>query len=182
MSPFPMPEENTAPVAWGGGRDRIERPTVSGMVTAGASVLVLAAVSLFLLFPAVFYVTPLSAEADGVTLCLPGVGPVQRFREDLRGEQEERTFIHEAAHAEQCRAFGAAWYARQLSTPHGRLAMEAEALCAEVAVLSKRGGDSDGLAEWAVETLATEYFDGEALSRWEIEAAVAGACSKALAQ
>lgn len=159
-------------------RIRIARPTVSGMVTAGASLMLLAVASLVLLIPTVFYVIPLSSGAAAVTLCLPGIGPLQRFGDDLRGEEEERTYIHEGMHADQCRRYGATWYARQIASPEGRLTLEAQALCAEVAVFSRRGSDPQRLLDWAVETLATEYFGDGSVPLEDIVVAVKGACEE----
>jgi hypothetical protein len=178
MRRFPAPNGKDTKKVGVAGPDRIRfaRPTVSGMVTAGASLLALAVASVFILIPTVFYTIPISPEASAVTLCLPGIGPLQRFSEDLRGEQEERTYIHEGVHADQCRRFGATWYTRQAATPQGRLPLEAQALCAEVAVLSRRGADRQRLLDWAVETLVTEYFEDGSVPRLDITAAVEGAC------
>jgi len=160
------------------GRIGIARPTVSGMVTAGAGLMLLAVASLVLLIPTVFYVIPLSSGAAAVTLCLPGIGPLQRFRDDLRGEEEERTYIHEGMHADQCRRYGATWYARQIASPEGRLTLEAQALCAEVTVFSRRGGNTQRLLDWAVETLATEYFEDGSVPLEDIVVAVKAACAE----
>lgn len=136
----------------------------------------LGVVSIVLLIPTVFFLLPISPEADAVTLCLPGIGPLQRFRDDLEGTQEEVVHIHERVHAEQCRKFGATWYAGRAVTRSGRLNMEAQALCAEVAVLSLRGEDRHRLLDRTVETLAVGYFEDSAVPRREISAAVDRAC------
>jgi hypothetical protein len=148
------------------------------MVTAGATVVLLLVTSVILVIPAVFSVMPISPEAQAVTLCLPGIGPLQRFRDDLRGEQEELVYVHEGVHAEQCRRFGAAWYARRVATPRGRLTMEALALCAEAKVLWLRGVDRSRAVDRTVETLATEYFRDSGITRQEIAAAVDEACGE----
>lgn len=155
-------------------------PTLRRMATAGAGLLATAVGSVLLLVPAVFYLLPIPAEADAATLCLPGIGPLQRFRDDLRAEQEEQTYIHEGVHAAQCRTLGATSYAKRAATPAGRLTLETEALCAEVAFLVKRGGDRERLLAWTVETLETEYFEGASLRRRDIVAAVDKACAEAL--
>jgi hypothetical protein len=160
----------------GAGLARRTSPTASGMVTAAGSLLVLGVASVVLLIPTVFFLVPISPEADAVTLCVPGIGPLQRFRDDLQGDQEEVVFIHERAHAEQCRKYGATWYARRATTRFGRLTMEAQALCAEVAVLSLRGGDRQRLLDRTVETLVVEYFEDGAVPRREISTAVHRAC------
>jgi hypothetical protein len=120
------------------------------------------------------------ADADGVTICLPGVGPLQRVREGLPGEQEELAFIHEGIHADQCRASGALWYARQAVSPLGRLELEAQALCGEAAVLSRRGGDVDRLVDWTLTRLVTDYFEDGAVPGWAIADAVDRACTDQL--
>jgi hypothetical protein len=162
----------------GSDRLRIARPTVSGMVTAGASLILLAVASVVLLIPTVFYVVPIPPHANAITLCLPGIGPLQRFRDDLLGEEEERTYIHEGVHADQCRRYGATWYARQIGSPEGRLTLESQALCAEVTVFSRRGADPGRLLDWAEETLASEYFDDGSVSRDDVALAVEAACAE----
>lgn len=156
------------------------RPTLRRVLTTGAGLLLTGAASVLLLVPAVFYLLPIPSEADAATLCLPGIGPLQRFREDLRPELEEQTYIHEGVHAVQCRTLGATAYARRAATPEGRLTLEAEALCAEVAVLWKRGGDRQRLLDWVVETLQTEYFEGGSVAGRDIAAAVDRVCGEAV--
>ncbi len=80
-------------------------------------------------------------------------------------------------HADQCRRFGAAWYALSMTSAQGRLTLEAPALCAEVAMLTRRGGDTQRLLDWTVETLATEYFDDGSVTLEDIVVAVRGACA-----
>ena len=164
------------------GAARFRRPTVSGVVTAGVTVVLVMVASVILVIPAVFSVMPISPEAQAVTLCLPGIGPLQRFRDDLRGEMVELVFIHEGVHAEQCRTLGAAGYARRVSTPHGRLAMEAGALCAEAKVLWMRGVDRARVVDRTVETLAIGYFRDGGVTREEIAAAVDDACGEGMGQ
>jgi hypothetical protein len=175
----PAPDENEPSEAGGPDRSRLMHPRLKRVATAGAGLLVTAVASVLLLVPAVFYVLPIPPEADAATLCLPGIGPLQRFREDLRAEQEEQTYIHESVHAAQCRTLGATAYARRAATRGGRLTLETEALCAEVAFLTKRGGDRERLLAWTVETLETEYFEGASLRRRDIVAAVDKACTEA---
>ena len=161
--------------------ERPASPTVAGMMGAAATVSALAAMSLVLLIPVVFLLVPVSPQADAVTLCVPGIGPLQQFREDLEGELEEVVFIHEGVHAEQCRWLGAAQYAGLYATPAGRLELEAEAFCAEVEVLSGRGAERERLLDRTVETLATSYFEDGQVPRTEIWAAVDLACGGSLA-
>ena len=156
-------------------------PTVSGLMTAAATVAAITAMSLLILIPAVFFILPISPRADAVTLCLPGIGPLQQFREDLEGEEEEVVHIHENAHAEQCRWLGAAQYAQLYGTALGRLELEAEAYCAEVEVLSLRGAVRERLLDRTVETLMTSYFDEGQMPRSAVWAAVDLACGASFA-
>ncbi len=151
-------------------------PTVSGLLSAAATLWAVGAISVVVVIPSVFLLLPFSAQADAVTLCLPGIGPLQQFSEDLEGEQEEVVYIHESVHAEQCRWLGATQYAKLYGTLSGRLALEAEAFCAEVAVLSGRGAVRERLIDRTVETLVTSYFEGDQMPRSEVLAAVKTAC------
>lgn len=182
MRPIPPPRNEDSGVARGPGASQRVSPTVRGMVTAATAVGLLGAVSLLLLVPAVFFLIPLPHDVDAVTLCLPGVGPLQRFRDGLEGQYEELVFIHEKVHAEQCRAFGPARYARQVVTQSGRLALEAPALCAEVAVLSRRGEDHARLVDRTVEALMSGYLERGRVPRRDISAAVDRACATAEAE
>ncbi len=156
-------------------------PTVSGMMTAAATLAALGTFSLFVVIPAVFLTLPVSPRADAVTLCLPGIGPLQQFSEDLEGEQEEVVYLHESVHAEQCRQLGAARYASWYGTPARRLELEAEAFCEEVEVLSLRGAVRERLMEQTVETLMTSYFADGQMPRSDVWAAVDLACGGSLA-
>lgn len=151
-------------------------PTVTGVATAGATLVLLGLTSLFLVVPSVFYLAPLPDNADGVTICVPGLGPLQRVREGLSGDQEELAFIHEGVHAEQCKTHGALWYARQTITARGRLMLEAQALCAEAALRSRRGADGQRLMDGTVAGLVSDYLEEGEVPGWEIAAAVNGAC------
>ena len=85
-------------------------------------------------------VLPIPQRAEGLTLCYPVVGPVQRFNPDLSDSALARTRAHEAAHATQCRREGAIWhFARGVFTSQ-RLAAEAEAYCAEANFGVANGG------------------------------------------
>lgn len=140
-----------------------------------AAVLLLAT-SVLVVIPAVFSLVPIPPEADGLTLCIPGIGPLQRFDDDLAGEREELAYIHEGVHAEQCRSWGALWFVGRLTTPRGRLALEAEAFCGEAAVLTLRGADRDHLIDRTIDVLAGEYFPEGEPGRGEIARAVEAAC------
>ncbi len=153
-------------------------PTVSGLLSAAVTLWAVGVIGLVVVIPSVFLLLPFSAQADAVTLCLPGIGPLQQFSEDLEGEQEEVVYIHESVHAEQCRWLGATQYAKRYSTLSGRLALEAEAFCAEVEVFSGRGAARNRLIERTVETLVTSYFESDRMPRSEVRAAVETACGR----
>jgi hypothetical protein len=112
---------------------------------------------------------------------MPGIGPLQQFREDLEGEHEEVVYIHESVHAEQCRRLGAARFASRYSTPPGRLELEVEAFCAEVEVLSLRGAAQERLLDQTVETMVTSYFYDDQMPRSAVRAAVNLTCGVSLA-
>lgn len=86
-------------------------------------------------------VLPLPQRDEGLTLCYPILGPVQRFNADLSGLALADTRVHEAAHATQCRRDGAIWHFVRGVFPSQRLAIEAEAFCAEA-----RFGVANGVA------------------------------------
>jgi hypothetical protein len=83
---------------------------------------------------------PFPQREEGVTLCYPIVGPVQRFNLDLSGAALARTRAHEDAHAAQCRRDGAIWHFVRGVFPSNRLAAEAEAYCAEANFGVSNGG------------------------------------------
>lgn len=147
-----------------------------GMASAVATFALLAVGILVLLIPAVFFLVPIPSDVDAMTLCVPGMGPLQRFSDGLEGEHEEMVHVHENVHAEQCRTFGPLWYARHAVTPSGRLALEAPALCAEVVALSARGADRTRLKDRTVEALSSGYIERGRVPRWQIAAAVDRAC------
>jgi hypothetical protein len=83
---------------------------------------------------------PFPQREEGVTLCYPVVGPVQRFNSDLSGAALARTRAHEDAHAAQCRQDGAVLHFVRGAFPSNRLAAEAEAYCAEANLSVSKGG------------------------------------------
>ena len=83
---------------------------------------------------------PVPQGQEGVTLCYPFVGPVQRFNPDLSQSTLARTRAHEAAHATQCRRDGAILHFARGVLPSQRLAAEAEAYCAEARFGVVNGG------------------------------------------
>ena len=87
-------------------------------------------------------VLPFPQREEGVTLCYPVVGPVQRFNADLSHASLARTRAHEDAHANQCRRDGAIWHFVRGVFPKQRLAAEAEAYCAEANFGVANGGQA----------------------------------------
>jgi hypothetical protein len=85
-------------------------------------------------------VLPIPKMEEAITLCYPILGPVQRFNRDLSGSSLARTRAHEAAHAAQCRGDGAIWHFARGVLPTQRLAIEAEAYCAEADFEIRKGG------------------------------------------
>ena len=83
---------------------------------------------------------PFPQREEGLTLCYPVDGPVQRFNPDLSDAALARTHAHEAAHATQCRRDGAIWHFVRGVIPSQRLAAEAEAYCAEASFGVASGG------------------------------------------
>jgi hypothetical protein len=83
---------------------------------------------------------PMPTRSEGLTLCYPVVGPVQRFNPDLSDSTLPRVRAHEGAHAEQCRRDGAIWHFVRGIAPNERLTFEAEAYCAEASFAVARGG------------------------------------------
>jgi len=83
---------------------------------------------------------PFPQREEGVTLCYPVVGPIQRFNSDLSESALARTRAHEDAHAAQCRRDGAILHFVRGAFPSKRLAAEAEAYCAEAGFGISKGG------------------------------------------
>lgn len=126
--------------------------------------------------PLAFFLGPVPAGADAITLCLPGIGPVQQFAEGLSGELEEIVTIHELMHVQQCRSMGAtAWYLTY-GTREGRMRLEAEAYCAEIAFLARRGADPEAVLAPRVEILHAGYGNDGTLSKDEVRALMRASC------
>ena len=135
----------------------------------------------FAVVPIAFTLLPVPAGADAVTLCFPGIGPLQQFSGDLSDELEEVVMVHEKVHAEQCRSMGAAVWAARYRTPAGRVELEAEAFCAEVELLAARGGDREGLLEPRVEILQHGYRTRDAYTTAEVHEIMRATCGSGLA-
>ena len=137
--------------------ERANRSVGLGPLVTAVRLAVLVTVTAAIVVPVAFFVLPVPARADGVTLCLPGIGPLQQFAEGLEGDQEEVVHLHERVHAAQCRRLGAAVYASTYWRAPGRIALEAEALCAEFGLLAAQGSDPDRLLDQTVEALYNGY-------------------------
>lgn len=126
--------------------------------------------------PAAFFLMPMPRGADGITLCLPGLGPLQQFAEGLDADLEEVVHIHERVHATQCRRLGAFAYARAYLADEGMLDLEAEAYCAEAHTLVVRGRDPGPWISRIVETLYWDYPHTGQMTIDEIEGIVRRWC------
>lgn len=127
--------------------------------------------------PLAFFAAPVPAGADAMTLCLPGVGPVRQFAEGLSGELEEIVEVHELMHVQQCRSMGAAGWYVAYGSPEGRMRLEAEAFCAEIDFLVRRGAtDSEALLEPRARILQAGYGNDDTLSLDEVRALLRASC------
>lgn len=121
-----------------------------------ARILFLSIVVAVPVIPAAFLLLPMPSGADGITLCLPGVGPLQQFADGLEEDLDEMVHIHERVHAEQCERLGSWSYARTYLHDEGMMALEAEAFCAEARTLALRGLDT---GPWVSRIIETLYYD-----------------------
>ncbi len=144
----------------------------------GVRILVVGALTAIPVVPAAFILTPIPRGADGVTLCLPWLGPLQQFADGLDPELDEIVHIHERIHADQCRRLGAVQYARTYLHDEGMIALEAEAFCAEARILSLRGKNTGPWVSKIVETLYFEYPHDESLRFPDIERIVGAWCPR----
>jgi hypothetical protein len=135
-----------------------------------------------LLIPALFVVSvaaaraPLPAGLDGMTLCLPLVGPITRIDSTLSGRAQQLALIHERAHAAQCRDLGA--FRSYLTSIDGdrRLRAEADAFCAEAHWDMAHGYPREVVLARIADELETAYRWTAARSRGEIVAILGAAC------
>lgn len=132
------------------------RPGADSWLVRVARVLVLAILFAIPGVPAAFLLMPMPRGADGITLCMPGIGPMQQFAEGMDPDLEEIVHIHERVHASQCRRLGALTYAKTYLDGEGMIALEAEAFCAEAATLARRGRNT---GPWVSRIIETLYFD-----------------------
>jgi hypothetical protein len=119
---------------------------------------------------------PLPKSLDGMTICLPLVGPVTRLDSTLTGRARDLAVVHERAHAEQCRDLGAIRsYVRGL-TVEGKLRSEATAFCAEAYWELARSNSRENVLARIADELETAYDWTAGRSRGEIVAAIGAAC------
>jgi hypothetical protein len=119
---------------------------------------------------------PLPKGLDGMTLCLPVIGPVTRIDSTLSGRARALAEIHERAHAAQCREMGAVRsYAAGLSID-GKLRSEANAFCAEAHWDLALGYPRENVLARIADELETAYGWTAGRSRGEIVAAIGAAC------
>ena len=119
---------------------------------------------------------PIPRGLDGMTICLPLVGPVTRIDTALSGRALQLAAVHERAHAEQCRELGALRsYAARL-TVEGKLRSEAIAFCAEAYWDIATGHRREHVLARIADELETAYEWTTGLSRGEIVAAVGREC------
>jgi len=133
------------------------QPGTGSWIVRVARVLILAALFAIPGVPAAFILMPMPRGADGITLCMPGIGPMQQFAEGMDPDLEEIVHIHERVHASQCRRMGALTYAQTYLDGEGMIALEAEAFCAEAATLAHRGRDTGPWVSRIIETLFFDY-------------------------
>lgn len=93
------------------------------------------------------------SRTDGVTLCLPVVGPVQRLAANLPDNTRRVVQVHEAVHAIQCRLMGAPLNFLERVTIGGRLRIEGEAYCAQIRYEVAQGAARDLVFARAVDEL-----------------------------
>ena len=119
---------------------------------------------------------PLPKRLDGMTICLPIIGPVTRIDSTLVGRARDLAAVHERAHAAQCRELGAVRsYAARLSI-EGKLRSEAQAFCAEAHWDLAVGYPRENVLARIADELETAYGWTAGRSRGEIVAAIGAAC------
>lgn len=139
-------------------------------------ILFLAAILAVPLVPAAFVLMPMPRGADGITLCLPMIGPMQQFAADMEPDLEEMVHIHERVHAEQCRRLGAVRYARTYLDAEGMISLEAEAFCAEARTLDLRGLYAGPWVSRIIETLYYDYPHDEGVTYADVLRIVGSWC------
>ena len=119
---------------------------------------------------------PLPKGLDGMTMCLPIIGPITRVDSTLSGRPRTLAEIHEGAHAERCREVGAIRSYAEGLTVDGKLRAEAHAFCAEAHWDLAVGYPRENVLARIVDELETAYGWTAGRSRGEIVAAIGAAC------
>jgi hypothetical protein len=102
-------------------------------------------------------VVPLAPGLEGATLCYPVFGPFTKLAPDLPPPKRASVAAHEAAHAAQCRRYGAVGsYFRQVQ-PTRRLSLEIEAYCSEATVELAEGKEYRLVRERILDELEFGY-------------------------
>jgi hypothetical protein len=137
---------------------------------------------LWLLIPGILAVSAAAARAplptglDGMTMCLPFVGPVTRLDSTLSGRARDLAAIHERAHAVRCQELGAVRSYIASLTFEGKLRSEANAFCAEAHWDLAQGYPRENVLARIADELETAYDWTAGRSRGEIVAAIGAAC------
>ena len=119
---------------------------------------------------------PLPKGLDGMTMCLPIIGPITVVDSTLAGRARELARVHERAHANQCRDLGAIRSYVAGLTVEGRLRSEAEAFCAEAHWDLAVGFSRELVLARIADELETAYKWTAGRPRGEIVAAIGEAC------
>jgi hypothetical protein len=119
---------------------------------------------------------PFPRGLDGMTMCLPLIGPITRLDSTLSGHARDLAVVHERAHAEQCREIGAVRSYVAGLTVKGKLRSEVNAFCAEAYWDVAIGYPRQNVLARIADELETAYSWTAGLSREEIVTAIGAAC------
>jgi hypothetical protein len=119
---------------------------------------------------------PLPKRLDGMTMCVPIIGPITRLDSTLNGRARDLAVVHERAHAAQCREIGAVRTYLSGLTIKGQLRSEIDAFCAEAYWDLAIGYRREHVLARIADELETAYSWTAGLSRGEIVAAIGAAC------
>ena len=123
-------------------------------------------------------VLPMPAGLDAATFCYPFVGPVTRMAVSLDDSTRRLSVAHEAVHAQQCRAHGAAsTYLRQ-AVPRLRAALELEAFCGEAVVERSWGRTEDQIRARILGELRDGYRWFRAIPERQLAATFDATCGR----
>jgi hypothetical protein len=119
---------------------------------------------------------PFPKGLDGMTMCLPLIGPITRLDSTLTGHARDLAVVHERAHADQCREVGAVRSYVAGLTVKGKLRSEVNAFCAEAYWDVAIGHPRHNVLARIADELETAYNWTGGLSRDEIVVAIGVAC------